>query len=179
MRASSARQTICCLLLSLVLLVGARTPAAAQTCDCGRAPSTPDQAFEQAAAVFTGTALSVQSVRSTADGHDYLRVRFRVSAAEKGAIDADPEVWTQSPATGCGYPFQAGITYHLYVARATDGRLMADTCLPVQTLSEAGNETEVAAQDALRTSPVPITVMLVVAALIGLIVWTTRSGTRL
>jgi hypothetical protein len=113
----------------LLSLAGAETVLA---CSCAPAPP-PAEALQQAAAVFTGTVLSVDTsgVSST--------VRLRVERSWKGAKCGEVTVVTSADSAACGYDFQVGQSYLAYADRQK-GKLSVSLCSRTSLTSQAAED---------------------------------------
>ncbi|HVS00951.1 MAG TPA: hypothetical protein VMW27_30300 [Thermoanaerobaculia bacterium] len=115
--------------LALSVLWGAD---AALACSCAPLPE-PQQAKDQAAAVFTGTVLGI-----TQEDNRRL-VRLRVEESWKGAKCGEVTVTTGLGDADCGYAFQEGQTYLIY-ADKDRGKLTTNICSRTRPAAEAGDD---------------------------------------
>ena len=95
-------------------------------CSCMTSP--PSKAFEQSAAVFTGTVASIQQ-------DDYGKiVHFDAERAWKGISDNTVTVTTASMSDSCGYDFEQDKEYLVY---AYDTPLKVSLCGRTQPVADA------------------------------------------
>jgi hypothetical protein len=94
-------------------------PAKVDACSCGM--ETPDQNFEKADVVFTGTVLSV-----TKAGREF-RVDMLVDTAYKGTSKSRLTITTSHDSGLCGYTF-AGQTRYLVYAKEVDRKINVTLC---------------------------------------------------
>jgi len=126
-------------------------PSLALACSCEQ-PSA-DKAYERATAVFAGTVTGVEEpfwVRlglSEPGAHD---VTFQVTKRWKGADAASATVRTRLTGEACGYPFQVGGAYLVFVAPGPAEGLETGICSGTRDL--AGAEEEVDILDGLAAS---------------------------
>ena len=89
-----------------------------------------------AKALFSGEVLSVVETKN-ADGH-FLEVQFKVIRSWKNVRSPMVMVITSYPAAGgCGYAFQTGREYLVYIDRNDDGRLRTSICSRTISLENA------------------------------------------
>jgi hypothetical protein len=120
-----------------VFLVMSTGFSAAHACSC--AGVTPEQAFQRAEAVFTGTVISVAPppfgiISSSASPET---VTFRVSNVSKGpppSTHGTIVLTTSVSGASCGYPFQNGGQYMVY-AYNSGQQLQTDLCSGTKLLS--------------------------------------------
>jgi hypothetical protein len=139
------------LLHRLCLLAAVAVPAkpdAALACSC--AQPTVEQAFARSSAVFAGMVTDVEEPfwdwigLSTSGGHD---VTFQVTKRWKGA-DADTlTVRTRLTGEACGYPFEIGGAYLVYVAPGPAEDLQTGICSGTRDL--VGAEEDMGVLDGL------------------------------
>ena len=129
-------------------LVSLAIPGAALACSCAQ-PSA-EQGYELATAVFAGTVTEVEEpfwVRvglSEPGAHD---VTFQVTKRWKGADAATATVRTRLTGEACGYPFQLGGAYLVFVAPGPAEDLETGICSGTRDL--AGAEEDVRVLDQL------------------------------
>ncbi len=117
-----ARRWITCLALAfglglaLGLLPSGRV---ARACSCVT-PPPPPQALQAAAAVFDGTVTRVE-VADPQGSFSPLRVTFVIHTQWKGVTSGTIDVTTAGDSAMCGYSFQLGKRYIVYVAGGLDG----------------------------------------------------------
>ncbi len=123
------RKTVLSTTLAVLALLGAD---AALACSCAPLPE-PQQARDQAAAVFTGTVLGI-----TQEGNLRL-VRLRVEESWKGVRCGEVTVTTGLGDADCGYAFQEGQSYLIY-ADKQQGKLSTNICTRTKPTAEAGED---------------------------------------
>ena len=104
------------LFLSIAWLISADLAVA---CSCA-APATTETAFRQSSAVFRGTVTDISQpffdrIGITSSG--LYRVRFEVTKSWKSAGSDEFVVKTRLSGEACGYPFETGQDYLVYVAK--------------------------------------------------------------
>ena len=100
-------------LLSSVLVVAsvvAIFDAAANACECSEGPWTVTDDLEFSELVFRGVVTSLERT----DGGGY-EVDFSVTTSWKGSVGSETTVWTPDPSDQCGYQFQEGVEYVVFV----------------------------------------------------------------
>ena len=108
------------------------TADAVLACSCAPLPE-PQQARDQADAVFTGTVLGI-----TQEDNRRL-VRLRVEEAWKGARCEEVTITTGLGDSDCGYAFQEGQAYLIYADKQR-GRLSTNLCTRTKPAAEAGED---------------------------------------
>ena len=88
-----------------------QTPARA--CECEARIWSPADDLERSVFVFRGV---VTSIGKTSDGGG-RKIGFAVATVWKGSASSDTAVWTPDPVDQCGYPFDEGAEYVVYVYR--------------------------------------------------------------
>jgi hypothetical protein len=121
-------------LLSGLSIVVPSSPACA--CDC--ASLSRDEALARADAVFVGVVTDVATpwrwlMWSSADP---VTVTFDVDTAYKGVVPAEARVRTARESPSCGYPFEVGQRYLVYVDVQADGTWATTLCDGNQTVDE-------------------------------------------
>lgn len=104
-----------------------------RACSC-IGPWSPHDAYINAAAVFSGTVQSIDTVnRGT------LIVRFSVSQSWKGITSTAAIIYTADSGPACGYPFVVGSTYLVYTYLYEE-RFHTSSCDRTQSLSSASED---------------------------------------
>lgn len=110
----------------------------AQACSC--LPSTPDQHFESANAVFSGRVVNVvtprRNPRRPQVSSQQKRVMFEVAEVWKGEERRRLMVMTSDSSASCGFNFTEGESYLVYASRS-DNRLTTSLCSGTKLLSQA------------------------------------------
>jgi hypothetical protein len=97
---------------------------------------------KHAKALFSGEVIRVVE-KKTEDGHT-LEAHFRVIDSWKHVRTSSVVVVTHYPAPGgCGYPFQAGQSYLVYVEHKQDGELWTSICSRTGPLAQAEADMEI------------------------------------
>lgn len=137
-------------LFTLVLVLGARQAAA---CSCAPVVA-PDKALVQAAAVFLGKAVKVESPSSQPIGGE-VHVKFQVDRFWKGVASRDVVVGTWSNGAMCGYGFQEGENYLVYAHIDSQGRLQTSLCSRTRLEADADEDLSVLGEGQIPSSLVP------------------------
>ena len=126
------------LLLSVLVvcsgLVIFDTPANA--CECSEGPWTATDDLEFSEFVFRGV---VTSLEWTDDGG--YEVGFSVVTSWKGSVGSEITVWTPDPSDQCGYQFQEGVEYVVFVWDDTvwvTGSRYVSSCSRTEPVATAG-----------------------------------------
>ncbi|MFM9844769.1 MAG: hypothetical protein ACKVOI_17550 [Dongiaceae bacterium] len=131
----------------LCLLAAIAVPAMpdpALACSC--AQPTVEQAFARSSAVIAGTVTEVEEPfwvwigLSDSGGHD---VTFRVTKRWKGVDAATLTVRTRLTGEACGYPFEVGGAYLVYVAPGPAENLETGICSGTRNLAGADEDVRV------------------------------------
>lgn len=123
-------------------------PGAALACSCAQPDAK--QAFAQSTAVFAGTVTEVDEPfwdrigLSNSGSHD---VTFQVTKRWKGVESATETVRTRLTGEACGYPFEIGEAYLVFVAPGPAEDLETGICSGTRDL--AGTEEDVRILDRL------------------------------
>jgi hypothetical protein len=122
-----------------VFLVMSTGFSPAHACSC--AGATPEQAFQRAEAVFTGTVISISPplVGIISNSASPETVTFRVSNVSKGpppSTHGTIVLTTAVSGASCGYPFQNGGQYMVYAFNSGQ-QLQTDLCSGTKLLSAA------------------------------------------
>lgn len=97
---------------------------------------------QRSKAVFSGEVMAIVE-RNTRDAHN-LEVTFRVIEAWKGIRTNIVSVITPHPSPySCGYAFQVGQQYLVYVERFDNGNLWTDICSRTMRLTDAEEDLQV------------------------------------
>jgi len=136
------------LLILAIVLMGVER---AQACTC-MAPATAAQAFEKSSAVFRGRVTRISRpfwdrVGITRTGNH--QVQFEITKRWKGAQSKSIVVSTRLSGEACGFPFEEGKEYLIYVA---PGPLDIETGICTGTKHIAGAELEMEQLDQLKQS---------------------------
>ena len=119
-------------------IIGHAAPAAA--CSC--AVSTPEEAFDAADFVFSGTVTGVDRTSwplgctRTMSSEDPVYVTMDVMEVWKGQVGAETVVVTATSGASCGYDFEA-YPAHLVYAREVDGEWQVSLCSGTSPLDQA------------------------------------------
>lgn len=107
-------------------VVGPSAPACA--CDCGTLPA--HEALARADAVFTGVVVGVAAPLRWLEwsSADPVTVSFEVDTVYKGDVPANARVQTARESPSCGYPFEKGQRYLVYVNIQPDGTWTTTLC---------------------------------------------------
>jgi hypothetical protein len=123
---------------ALALTLGFSAADVALACSCAPLPP-PQEARDQATAVFTGT---VVSITPDATGN-YNLVRFQLDRVWKGAKCRELVVSTGLSDLNCGYTFQVGQTYLVYAYEDNSvrgARLNTNLCSRTRPVAEANED---------------------------------------
>lgn len=105
-------------------------------CSCV-APPAPQEALEQADAVFSGRVVDIQAPKKLiTSSADPLKVTFEVSKVWKGPKSKKLVVVTARDSASCGYSFKSGRSYIVY-AHQREGELTTSICTRTKLLSSA------------------------------------------
>ncbi|HYG64571.1 MAG TPA: hypothetical protein VEL74_18470 [Thermoanaerobaculia bacterium] len=118
--------------LALTLILALTGADAALACSCAPSPP-PQEALQQAGAVFTGTVVAVDTSGLSST------VRLRVEKGWKGAKCGEVTVVTSADSAACGYDFQVGQSYLVY-ADKQKGKLNVSLCSRTSLTSQAGED---------------------------------------
>jgi hypothetical protein len=135
-RAVSGWAILAVLLATAAFMTGGAQPALA--CSCPE-PPPPEDALDEADAVFTGEVLTVGSAppdRASAR----IDVVFDVSEVWDGDVHERQGVTTESHTSMCGYPFEEGREYLVYARTTGEGVLGADLCSRTTLLDGADED---------------------------------------
>ena len=113
----------------------------ANACTCA-APATTEQAFQQSTAVFHGRVTQISRpfldrIGITSSGLHH--VRFDVVKSWKAAGAGEAVVKTRLSGEACGYAFEAGKDYLVYVAK-TLGNIETGICTGTTAIAGAASE---------------------------------------
>ena len=123
--------------IPIIMALGTIASAAdAHACTCAP-PPPPIDAAARARVVLSGRVTAVKRARAPVGGAPAWRATLRVERRWKGQPDTVVVVWTWGAAYGCGFPFQAGVTYLVYATGRTDSELSTDGCSRTARLSDA------------------------------------------
>jgi hypothetical protein len=123
----------------------------AYACSCAP-PGSPQDALNDATAVFGGTVTAIEAPFGTpicketfpfidvvVSSGDPVRVIFEVTDVWKGAVDRRVIVTTSRNGASCGYSFQVGERYLVY-ASSQSTELRASLCSRTNHLAQAQND---------------------------------------
>jgi hypothetical protein len=105
-------------------------PRPGVACRC-REPSSPEAAYKAAYAVVSGKLLAL----TTPAANGTVEATLQVEHAWKSPVPSAVHITT---GTDCAFPFAAGESYLLFVARSADGRFTTGRCMGNRTLADAG-----------------------------------------
>lgn len=162
--------------LALIVLGGAtitQQPKAAYACSCIQPPA-PQEARDQAAAVFAGT---VSNVAPAGPDGQSLFVTFDLAQSWKGPAASQITITTGGSSASCGFEFTPGEEYLVY-GTSQEGRINASLCSRTARLADAGADLEALGPGTpIAAAPAPVTtetmgvpwvpVMLVGAVVLG------------
>lgn len=125
-------KTACLAGLAWIAWVAVLSPHAATACSCAP-PPPPNQALEEATAVFAGEVTNLETNQGQLD------ITLAIQQVWKG--DLGPTVAVQTPSTTamCGYSFELGRVYLVY-ASDRNGRLQTNQCSRTTRLSQATDD---------------------------------------
>ena len=130
------------LLATAVLLV--TPPSGAWACSCAPNPP-PEEAREQAAAVFTGTVVETRTVDGSGpfvDRPGDLVARVEVGEVFEGEVAATAEVSTSTDGGLCDVGFATGDRWLLYVSDKDEGGFSTHACTRTAALEYAADDWE-------------------------------------
>ena len=167
------------ILIAIAGLVHFANPDRAAACDFEE-PPPPQEALEDATAVFSGEVRSIEPVDDD-PGNQFIAATIDVDRAWKG-IDSTPVVVeTHQDQATCGFPFEEGESYIVY-ARAEGTPLTTALYHRTQLLERAdedlevlGEGTEVSEEAAAQNESVDefnVGILILVAVVISIIVAT-------
>jgi hypothetical protein len=135
-------------LAALAAAVLVHPPKPAYACSC-MMPPAPQEARDQAQAVFSGTASDVQP------GKDGVLVTFDVARVWKGPDDARLTLATPASSASCGVEFVPGEEYLVY-AFAQDGELSTNLCTRTAPLANAADDITALGEGAAPATGAPL-----------------------
>lgn len=100
------------LILSIALFLWKPTDAAA--CSC-MMPPPPDQALNDANAVFSGEVIDITDNMKLINGNGRT-VKFKVDESWKGIENGEVAITTGNNEADCGFPFEVGQSYLVYTS---------------------------------------------------------------
>lgn len=101
------------LILSIALFLWKPTDAAACSCIM---PPPPDQALNEANAVFSGEVIEITDNRNLINGNGRT-VIFKVDENWKGIENGEVAITTGNNEADCGFPFEVGQSYLVYASK--------------------------------------------------------------
>ena len=107
----------------------------AQACDCPE-PDPPEQAAEDAAAVFAGEVVAT-TTRGDNPADEDLIADVEVDDVWQGDVHERVEVSTPADQGLCGTDLEDGVAYLLYVRQDGDGDFVTDLCMRTTPLDQA------------------------------------------
>ncbi|MEZ4385023.1 MAG: hypothetical protein R3A79_27080 [Nannocystaceae bacterium] len=117
-------------------------PHVSRACSC-LPPEAPQAAFEQAAAVFIGTAAVVVDDASDDNSMAFRRYEFEVKGSWKGDPPRRVAITTAASSAACGRSFEMGEAYLIYAAPGRDGELVDHLCSRTRPRASADEDLEV------------------------------------
>lgn len=125
----------------LFLVIFAMHTAIVAACSCIM-PAPPMESMEASAAVFSGTAISVEGMGDgiMTSGADPIEVTFAVSKVWKGPQTETITLTTPRDSAACGYPFEEGEEYLVYAYEEENGALTTGLCTRTTTLATASDD---------------------------------------
>ncbi len=120
-------------LLAIVAVLATTQPAHA--CDCPE-PAPPEQAAEDAAAVFAGEVVAT-TTRGDDPAVEDLIADVEVDDVWRGTVHERVEVSTPADQGLCGTDLEDGVSYLLYVRQDGDGGFVTDLCMRTTPLDQA------------------------------------------
>jgi hypothetical protein len=143
--------------VSAILAIATLTlPSAALTCSCEQ--PTAEKAFARSSAVFAGTVIDVDKQfwawlgLSNSGGYE---VTFQVTKRWKGSAATTETVRTRLTGEACGFPFQMGGAYLVYVAPGPAEDLQTGMCSGTRDLAGANADVLLLDELAASESPAP------------------------
>jgi hypothetical protein len=118
--------------LAFTLILSLAGADAVLACSCAPSPP-PQEALQQASAVFTGTVVAVDTSGVTST------VRLQVDRSWKGAKCGEVTVTTPADSAACGFDFQVGQNYLVY-ADKQQGKFSVSLCSRTSLTSQAGED---------------------------------------
>ena len=113
-------------------------PSLVNACSCIPWEGT-DQAYEQAATVFSGKVIGIDRPAIMITTADEVKYTFEVYNVWKGVNKDQIEVYSALDSVSCGYEFKLDEEYLVYTYES-EGKLISGLCNYPKLLSEAGNE---------------------------------------
>lgn len=120
-------------LVVALMLVGGMLARPARACTCIPNPP-PEEARAAAAGVFAAEVLDLEDVEGSYPSD--LRVTLRIIQTFKGDYDETLVVRTANNSAACGFPFQKGGSYLVYVDRE-ESNLRVSLCSRTAALADA------------------------------------------
>lgn len=139
---------------AFLAIVTLTLPGAALACSCEQ--PTAEKAFARSSGVFAGTAIAVDKPfwawlgLSSSGGYD---VTFQVTKRWKGSAVETETVRTRLTGEACGYPFEIGGAYLVYVAPGPAEDLQTGMCSGTRDLEGASEDMRIL--DALAAEQQP------------------------
>jgi hypothetical protein len=138
------------LLLSFCFILGAlmfAIPSIGYACSC-IVPPPPDQALQQANAVFAG---KVISIKENNDKYEKT-VLFEVTTTWKGIDQKQIEITTPLNSAACGYEFKEGQQYLVYANQEESNQFETNLCTRTAELSSAKEDLSVLGEGEMPTT---------------------------
>jgi hypothetical protein len=126
------------LLAAIVTVFPAVASRPAQACSCAP-PEAAEEAFKGSTAVFLGTVRSVAATPIATSYGPAVEVALDVARVWKGEVSRNQVVVTPNGGSTCGFPFETGRTYLVYVTRNDHG-LWATLCSNTRATNQAADE---------------------------------------
>ena len=133
-------------LLSVILVIssfGVILPKKAYACSCANNPD-PKTALEKAEAVFVGKVIKVKQERKQQGVVGAIEYKdanlFEVDRAWKGVKQSQIIVYDFGHDMSCGFVFEEGKSYLVYVYKTDNGELFTSYCSRTAELSNAGED---------------------------------------
>ncbi len=112
-------------------------PGHANACSCRR-PPPPQQAMDEAAAVFEGRTFNTQDIDPYKVAYEFEVTRFW-----KGDLTATVRLETRKSGASCGRSFREGVTYVVYASQTQDGLLRDSLCSRTREVEAASEDISV------------------------------------
>ncbi len=123
-------------LLTVALPLPGRGSGCSTHCSCNWVRD-PVKAKQNAAVVVDAVALDSTPSRQAPPPGGLFRVRIIVRQVWKGSVPDTVSAYTGEPAGGCGFYFEAGHRFLLFLYRGDDGKLLATYSSLSQPLERA------------------------------------------
>ena len=135
-----------CFMLGVLMVT---TPSIGYACSCV-IPPPPDQALQQAEAVFAGKVIGVKE-----NSQKYQKsVLFEVTSTWKGVTQTQVELTTPLNSAACGYEFKEGQEYLVYANQGEANQLETNLCTRTTEFSSAEEDLSVLGEGTQPTTEV-------------------------